>query len=173
VHDVHVKVDSLKFSIRDSKHDFLYKTLKPLATRLVKRQIQKAIRDALHTGLEYVDGQLVAVRDRMETAKKEEDGDGRAEVLKNVIVAFSSLLSFAFHLICELMVIGCDCSCSSGRRTKPQPSRNTVHRTSRLSRISGIRSCRLRVILLGGLIVRRRRTRWRRGVMSGGLKREY
>jgi Protein of unknown function (DUF4449) len=84
VQDVHVKVDSLKFSIRDSKHDFLYKTLKPLATGLVKRQIQKAIRDALHTGLEYVDGQLVAVRDKMETAKKEEDGEGRAEVLKNV-----------------------------------------------------------------------------------------
>lgn len=86
VHDVHVKVDSLKFSIRDSKHDFLYNTLRPLATGLVKRQIQKALRDALHTGLEYVDGQLVAVRDRMEAAKKEEDGEGRAEVLKNVRV---------------------------------------------------------------------------------------
>jgi len=84
VHGVHVKVDSLKFSIRDSKHDFLYNTLRPLATGLVKRQIQKAIRDALHTGLEYVDGQLVAVRDRMEEAKKEEDGEGRMEVLKNM-----------------------------------------------------------------------------------------
>lgn len=86
VHDVHVKVDSLKFSIRDSKHDFLYNTLRPLATGLVKRQIQKALWDVLHTGLEYVDGQLVAVRDRMEAAKKEEDGEGRAEVLKNVRV---------------------------------------------------------------------------------------
>jgi hypothetical protein len=88
VHGVHVKVDSLKFSIRDSKHDFLYNTLRPLATGLVKRQIQKAIRDALHTGLEYVDGQLVAVRDRMEEAKKEEDGEGRMEVLKNVSVFY-------------------------------------------------------------------------------------
>lgn len=86
VHDVHVKVDSLKFRIRDSKHDFLYKTLRPLATALVKRQIQKAIRDALHTGLEYVDGQLVSVRDKMEMASKEEDGESRAEVLKNVSV---------------------------------------------------------------------------------------
>ena len=82
----------MKFSIRDSKHDFLYKTLRPLATGLVKRQIQKAVRDALHTGLEYVDGQLVAVRDRMEMAKKEEDGEGRAEVLKNV-----SVVVFRFH----------------------------------------------------------------------------
>ncbi|KAF8813295.1 hypothetical protein BYT27DRAFT_7206900 [Phlegmacium glaucopus] len=66
VQDVHVKVNTLKFAIRDSKHDFLYKTLRPLATGLIKRQIQKAIKDALITGFEYIDGQLVAVRDRME-----------------------------------------------------------------------------------------------------------
>lgn len=86
VQDIHVKVDTLKFSIRDSKHDFLYKTLKPLATGLVKRQIQKAIRDALMTGLEYLDGQLVAVRDRMETAKATE-GESRTDVLKTVSVS--------------------------------------------------------------------------------------
>jgi hypothetical protein len=39
VKNVHVKVDTLKFSIRDSKHDLLYKTLKPLATGLVKKQV--------------------------------------------------------------------------------------------------------------------------------------
>jgi len=83
VQDVNVKVDALKFSIRDSKHDFLYKTLKPLATGLVKRQIQKAIKDALTTGFEYIDGQLVAVRDRMETAKATE-GESRTDVLKNL-----------------------------------------------------------------------------------------
>jgi hypothetical protein len=32
------KVDTLKFSICDSKHDFMYKTLKHLATGLVSRQ---------------------------------------------------------------------------------------------------------------------------------------
>ncbi|KDR72326.1 hypothetical protein GALMADRAFT_213339 [Galerina marginata CBS 339.88] len=67
VADVHVKVDTLKFAIRDSNHDFLYKTLRPLATGLIKKQIQKAIRDALVTGLEYVDGQLVGVRERIKT----------------------------------------------------------------------------------------------------------
>ncbi|KAH9925997.1 uncharacterized protein B0H18DRAFT_359560 [Fomitopsis serialis] len=36
VKDVHVKVDTLKFSIRDNKHDPLYKSLRPLATGLVK-----------------------------------------------------------------------------------------------------------------------------------------
>ncbi|TFK24361.1 hypothetical protein FA15DRAFT_680768 [Coprinopsis marcescibilis] len=83
VQDVTVKVDNLKFSIRDSKHDFLYKTLRPLATGLVKKQIQKAIQDGLKTGLEYVDGQLVGVRDRMEHAKVTE-GESRTEVLKEL-----------------------------------------------------------------------------------------
>ncbi|KAL0959472.1 hypothetical protein HGRIS_011182 [Hohenbuehelia grisea] len=54
VKKVKVKVDSLQI-------------LRPLATGLVKKQIQnlKAIADAIETGLEYVDGQLVSVRDRM------------------------------------------------------------------------------------------------------------
>jgi len=60
-----VKVDTLKFSIRDAKHDLLYKTSKPLATALVKKQIRKAIKGSITTGMEYVDGQLVGVRDRM------------------------------------------------------------------------------------------------------------
>ncbi|TFK83404.1 hypothetical protein K466DRAFT_665853 [Polyporus arcularius HHB13444] len=73
VKNVNVKVGTLKFSIRDSKHDLLYKTLRPLATGLVKKQLQKAIADAVTTGLEYVDGQLAAVRDRMAEAKASED----------------------------------------------------------------------------------------------------
>jgi folate-dependent phosphoribosylglycinamide formyltransferase PurN len=40
VKNVNVKMDTLKFSIRDSKHDLLYKTLKPLATGLVKKQVR-------------------------------------------------------------------------------------------------------------------------------------
>ena len=69
VKSVRVKVDSLKFSIRDSKHDILYKTLRLLATNLIKKQIQKAVVDAITTGMEYVDGQLVAVRDRVNEAR--------------------------------------------------------------------------------------------------------
>ncbi|KAJ3562734.1 hypothetical protein NP233_g9389 [Leucocoprinus birnbaumii] len=83
VHEVTTKVDSLKFSIRDAKHNILYKTVKPLATGLVKKQIEKAIRDALVTGLEYIDGQLVSVRDRMENAK-ETEGKSRTDVLKEM-----------------------------------------------------------------------------------------
>lgn len=61
----------------------MYKTLRPLATGLIKKQIEKAVRDALTTGLEYCDGQLVAVRDKMETAKQTE-GHKRTDVLKEV-----------------------------------------------------------------------------------------
>lgn len=83
VKNVSVKVDTLKFSIRDSKHDTLYNTLRPLATGLVKRQIQKALEDALRTGLEYVDGQLVGVRDRMNEAKASDEGS-RTKVLQDL-----------------------------------------------------------------------------------------
>jgi Protein of unknown function (DUF4449) len=73
VKSVRVKVDSLKFSIRDSKHDILYKTLRLLATNLIKKQIEKAVVDAITTGMEYVDGQLVAVRDRVNEARASPD----------------------------------------------------------------------------------------------------
>ena len=95
VKSVHAKVASLKFSIRDSKHDLLYKTLKPLATGLVKKQIQKAIEDGVRTGLEYVDGQLVGVRDRMAEAKSEEGRDGETKTKMQVLqeVSLFSCLS--------------------------------------------------------------------------------
>lgn len=82
VKNVRVKVDSLKFSIRDSKHDILYKTLRPLATALIKKQIQKAVADAITTGMEYVDGQLVAVRDRVSEARASPDSS-KTDVLRS------------------------------------------------------------------------------------------
>ena len=92
VKDVHVKVGSLKFTIRDSKHDLLYKTLKPLATGLVKRQIKRAIAGAIRTGMEYVDGQLVSVRDRMEEARSS-DETNRTQVLQEVGATGSGVIA--------------------------------------------------------------------------------
>jgi gas vesicle protein len=83
VKDVHVKLDSLKFSVRDSKHDLLYKTIRPLATGLVKKQVAKAVSDAITTALEYLDEQLVQVRDRMAEAKGN-DQMSRQQVLKEM-----------------------------------------------------------------------------------------
>ena len=54
-----------------------------LTTGLVKKQLQKAIEGAVRTGLEYVDGQLVGVRDRMREAKASED-KSRTQVLQEV-----------------------------------------------------------------------------------------
>ena len=52
------KVDTLRFSIRDSKHDLLYKTMRPLATALIKRQICKAIEDGIRGAFEMADAQI-------------------------------------------------------------------------------------------------------------------
>ncbi|KAK7458027.1 hypothetical protein VKT23_009935 [Stygiomarasmius scandens] len=81
IKSVNVKVDNLKFSIRDSKHDLLYKTLKPLATGLVKRQIQKAVGDGLRSSLEWVGEELVTVRERMNEAKANVmEGEAQEEI---------------------------------------------------------------------------------------------
>ncbi|ESK85280.1 hypothetical protein Moror_11329 [Moniliophthora roreri MCA 2997] len=70
VKTVNVKLDTLKFSIRDSKHDVLYKTLKPIMMGLVKKQIQKAVSDGVESGLGWIGEELVAVRSRMEEARR-------------------------------------------------------------------------------------------------------
>ena len=81
VKDVHTTIHTLKFAVRDSRHDTLYKLLGPLATGLVKKQLQKAVAGAVRTALEYVDGQLVGVRDGMAEARASQD-KGRTDVLK-------------------------------------------------------------------------------------------
>ena len=81
VKNINVKVDSIKFSIRDSEHDLLYKTLRPLAINLIKKQTQKATQDAITTASEYLDGQLATVRDRHAEAKRSDEAS-RTDALK-------------------------------------------------------------------------------------------
>jgi hypothetical protein len=68
-----VRVGSLELElgIRDSKHELLYEAIKPLAMRLIKKQIQKALADAI------IDVRLVGVRDRMAEAKASDDSSRR------------------------------------------------------------------------------------------------
>lgn len=76
VKNVNVKVDSIKFSIRDCEHDLLYKILRPLATGFIKKQIT--------TAFECLDGELVFVRDRYDEAKRL-DVASRADALKTTL----------------------------------------------------------------------------------------
>ncbi|GBE81549.1 hypothetical protein SCP_0312780 [Sparassis crispa] len=90
IKNVQVHMDTLKFSIRDSKHDTLYKALHPLVQGLVKKQLQKVIGGAVQTALEYLDGELVTVRDQMaetmaETTASEERS--RTQVLQEQLFA--------------------------------------------------------------------------------------
>ncbi|KAF8590689.1 hypothetical protein K439DRAFT_1611824 [Ramaria rubella] len=72
VKDVRVKVEGLKFTIRDSNHDFLYKAFRPLVTRLIKEQIVKVFSDGIRSSLGFFDEQLAAVRADMAKAKSSE-----------------------------------------------------------------------------------------------------
>ena len=83
VKSVSATVGDVKVAIRDSKHDLLYKTLKPLMMGLVKKQIKRAVEDGVRTALEYVDGQLVGVQNRMAEAKVSDDTT-RIQVLQEV-----------------------------------------------------------------------------------------
>ena len=62
----------------------------------MKRQVQKAIQDAVRTGLEYVDGQLVTVRDRMEEAKEDEN-QSRTQALQEVRPFIPFLSAFSLY----------------------------------------------------------------------------
>lgn len=60
-----VTVDTLKFSIRDSRHDLLYKFIKATANNVIKKAIQTAVGVAIKNALEELNSQLVEVRNRV------------------------------------------------------------------------------------------------------------
>ncbi|OCF37895.1 hypothetical protein I316_00119 [Kwoniella heveanensis BCC8398] len=83
VNHVNVTIDTLKFSIRDSKHDLLYKFIKATATGVIKKAVTVAVQTAIRGALEHADDQLVEVRNRMDDAKRSEDTN-RTETLKQL-----------------------------------------------------------------------------------------
>jgi len=86
VKDVKVKVDKLSFGIRDTKHNFLYSTLRPLAQSLVKKQIAKAIEDGIRSGLGQLDAQFVDIKERLDAA----EGDDKVTKMDVIKETFSS-----------------------------------------------------------------------------------
>lgn len=83
VNHVKANIDTFKFSIRDSKHDLLYKFIKGTASGVIKKAIATAIEVAIKTALEHLDDQLVEVRNTMDDAKKSDDTT-RTDALKDL-----------------------------------------------------------------------------------------
>ncbi|GAA5978322.1 hypothetical protein JCM10908_004313 [Rhodotorula pacifica] len=79
--NVDIKIDKLKFAVRDSKHATLINFLRPLATGLIKSAISKALEAAIRSGLEQVDMQLSDLSERLEDAKHQE-GTSKIDALK-------------------------------------------------------------------------------------------
>jgi len=83
VNHVKVDVDTLKFSIRDSKHDLLYKFVKATATNTIKKAIEAGIKAGIHSGLNNLHDQLLQVKNTVEDAKKSDDTT-RTQALKDL-----------------------------------------------------------------------------------------
>jgi len=83
VNHVNVQLDTLKFAIRDSRHDLLYKFVKGVATGTIKKAITVAVQSAIRTALEHADDQLVEVRNTMNEAKRS-DEKTRQQALKDL-----------------------------------------------------------------------------------------
>lgn len=84
VKDVDVDIDTMKWSIKDSRHQLLYKILSKTATGVIKKAIEAAIHQAIRTGIEYLDDQLVEVRNKMDEAKRDDNELTRTQALKDM-----------------------------------------------------------------------------------------
>lgn len=76
-----IKIDKLKFAVRDAKHATLINMLRPLATGLIKTAVSKAMEAAIRAGLEQVDSQLSDLSERLEDASNQE-GTNKIDALK-------------------------------------------------------------------------------------------
>ncbi|KLT41292.1 hypothetical protein CC85DRAFT_286608 [Cutaneotrichosporon oleaginosum] len=83
VRKVSTEIDELFFKLRDTKHDLLYKFIKGPATGVIKKALAKAVEASIRTGLEYVDDQLVEIRNTIDESKDQDDVT-RKEALQNL-----------------------------------------------------------------------------------------
>ena len=75
VADVKIDIHDLKFKIRDSKHNFLYNTLRHTATGIIKKSVATAVQVAIRQALVQLDQQLTDIRDASEQGYKSEDSN--------------------------------------------------------------------------------------------------
>ncbi|GAA6030366.1 hypothetical protein JCM8097_009074 [Rhodosporidiobolus ruineniae] len=76
-----IKIDKLKFAVRESKHSTLINFLRPLATGVIKGAISKALEAAIRAALEQADQQISDINERLEDANQEE-GVNKFEAVK-------------------------------------------------------------------------------------------
>lgn len=82
VRECKVDIDDLKFKIRDSKHNFLYNTLRHTATGIIKKSVAKAMQAAIRQALLQLDSQLTDIRDASNEGKQRDDLT-RSQAIKN------------------------------------------------------------------------------------------
>jgi len=85
VKSVKAKIDNLKWTIRESRHQMLYKIVKPLVNGVIKKGIEKAIEEAIEKALEQVNYQLVEIRDRLNEAAGSDELT-RTQALKDMFI---------------------------------------------------------------------------------------
>ncbi|BGP18009.1 hypothetical protein JCM10213_005048 [Rhodosporidiobolus nylandii] len=76
-----IKIDKLKFAVRESKHSTLINFMRPLATGLIKSAISKALEAAIRAALEQADQQISDIKERIDDAN-EEEGTNKIDALK-------------------------------------------------------------------------------------------
>jgi len=72
---VKIKIDELKFKIRESRHSFLAGLVRPLANNLIKKAITQAATEGIRQGLRELNSILSDIKARSEAAANSDNPD--------------------------------------------------------------------------------------------------
>jgi len=84
VKDTEISIDTMRWSVKDAKHNMIYKIASSLFTPVLKKAIIAGLNVALRAAVEHLDDQLVEVRNRMEEAKRDDNELTRKQALKDM-----------------------------------------------------------------------------------------
>jgi hypothetical protein len=73
VDHVDINIDDLKWKIRDSKHNFLYNSLRTAASGIIKKAVCKAAEVAIRQALVQLDQQLTDIKEASDEAGRRDD----------------------------------------------------------------------------------------------------